>query len=181
MQAQMAAIAVTLSMLLSVHVTPQEARHTLERRSLLGGRVSALVPVEFTQMSAEMIQKKYPSANRPNLVFTNAQTTVNVALEHTSHPLGVNDLPKAQESIRSTFKSSYPSAKWFRDEIKSINGRSFFVIDIRTPAVDTQVRNIMAGTSLDDRLFIASVNMTMALEAEWLSVANQIVESITIK
>jgi hypothetical protein len=184
MKTQLRALTVTLTLLLTLVVCAQLGAQSrppaLERRSVLGGKVSILLPVEFAPMSAELIQKKYPSANRPSVVFSNKQTTVNVALDHTAHRLSIDELAKAQESVRSAFKTSYPSAQWFRDEIKTINGRSFFLVDVRTPAIDTEVRNIFVGTSLDSRMLIITFNVTKALEAEWVAIANQILESITI-
>ena len=78
-------------------------------------------------------------------------------------------------------KNLYPSAEWFRSEIRTINGRQFFLLDLRTPAIDTEVRNILLGTSLDDRFLLMSFNVTKELEKEWLPTGNKIVESITVK
>jgi hypothetical protein len=153
----------------------------LETKSLLEGRVTLLIPRGFEPMSAELLVRKYPSANRPNLVYSNAATTINVALEHTVHRIQPAQLAAAHQSIRTTFSSAYPSAEWFRSEVRAINGRQFFLLDVRTPAVDTIVRNIIVGTSLDDRLLMVSFNVTKALEGEWLAAGNRIIESITVK
>jgi hypothetical protein len=157
------------------------AQAPLERKTALDGKVSLLVPTDFTVMSEELLQRKYPTANRPSLVYTNAKTTINIALDHKALRLAEDQLGAALESVKSTFKSSYPTAVWFRSEIKPINGRQFFLVDVRTPAIDTEVRNILAGTSFEGRLLIVSFNATKALEAEWLPVGNKIIESITLK
>ena len=153
----------------------------LHTRSVLGGRVTLLIPRGFEPMSTELLVRKYPSANRPNLVYSNSATTINVALEHTAHHLPATQLAAAHQSIRSTFQQMYPSAEWFRSEIRAINGRQFFLLDLRTPAADTAIRNILVGTSLDDRLLMISFNVTRALEPEWLPSGNRIIESIAVK
>jgi hypothetical protein len=152
-----------------------------DTKSLLKGRVSLLIPRGFEPMSAELLVRKYPSANRPNLVYSNAATTINVALEHTIHRVPPAELAAVHQAMRSTLGNVYPSAEWFRSEIRVINGRQFFLLDVRTPAVDTVVRNLMVGTSLDDRLLMVSFNVTKALEGEWLAAGNRIIESITVK
>jgi hypothetical protein len=81
----------------------------------------------------------------------------------------------------TTFKKLHPSAEWFRSEVAKINGREFLVLELRTPAIDTEVRNIILGTSVDERLLMISFNVTKELEKEWLPAGRKIVESIKIK
>jgi hypothetical protein len=153
----------------------------LERKTLLGGKVSLLMPREFTPMSEELMRRKYPSSYRPGLVYTNAGTTINVALDHTVHALPANQLSAAYESMRTAMKNAHPTAAWFRQEIRRINGREFFLMEMRTPAIDTEIRNIMVGTSLDDRLLMITFNVTKALETQWLPTGNKIIESIAVQ
>jgi hypothetical protein len=54
-------------------------------------------------------------------------------------------------------------------------------MELRTPAIDTEIRNIMLGTSLEDRLLLISFNVTTELEGEWLPTANRIIESVRVK
>ena len=163
----------------SAAITAQEP--ALQNTQLLGGKVSLLLPADFAPMTEEVMRRKYPSSYRPGLVYTNAATTVNVALEHTVHKVQAGTLAAVYEAMRTAMKNMHPSAVWFRNQIRTINGREFFLLELRTPAIDTPVRNIMVGTSLDDRLLMISFNCTAALEAEWMATGNRIIESITVK
>jgi hypothetical protein len=174
-----ASAAVIVAILACLHAQAQEP--ALERKSLLGGKVSLLVPSEFKPLSAEMLIKKYPNANRPGVVYSNERISINIALDHTVHHLPADKLGAALESIRTTFKNQYPSAEWFRSEIRPINGRTFLLVEVRTPSADVEVRNIIVGTSLDDRLLMISFNVVKTLEKEWLPIGNRIIESITVK
>jgi hypothetical protein len=93
-----------LAMAMACHVL-HAAEPALQRRSLLGDRVSMLVPTDFTQMSAEMVVKKYPIGNPPDLVYTNADHTVNVGLGHTMHRVRVDELAMALEAMKTGFKT----------------------------------------------------------------------------
>jgi hypothetical protein len=171
--------AVLAILLACVHVDAQEA--ALERKAVLGGKVSVLVPHDFMPMSQEMLNVKYPSSNRPSLVYTNPRASINIALDHKAMSLPADQLAAAHQSVASAMKNLYPSAQWFRNEIRTINGRQFFLVDLRTPAIDTEVRNIILGTSLDDRLLLISFNVTRALEKDWMPTGYKIVESIVVK
>jgi hypothetical protein len=172
-----AALAVVAMSSLALHAEVP----ALEPKLVLDGRVSMLIPRGFAVMSDELRNSKYPSASRPALVYTNDRASINVALGHTPHTVKVAELGMALESVASSFKNIYPTAQWFRSEMRTINGRQFFLVELRTPAVDTEVRNIIVGTSLDDRLLMITFNVTKALEQEWLAAGNQIIESIKVK
>ena len=131
-------------------------------------------------MSEEMLVVKYPSERRPALVLTNEEGSVNIAFNHTASALAPEQLEEAWKAMDQMFRGNYPGAEWFRSEITEIKGRPWFVLELRTPAADTDIRNLMLGTSLDGRLLIVAVNMTKGLEQEWLPLAQQIVESIEI-
>lgn len=47
------------------------------------GEFFVKIPVNFTQMSQEMMSQKYPSGNLPSYVFTDDKGTVNVVLNVT--------------------------------------------------------------------------------------------------
>jgi hypothetical protein len=153
----------------------------LLERTLLGGRLSILVPNSFTQMSEEMLRVKYPSERRPTIVLTNPEGSVNVAVNHTSNALPPSQLRQAHTAMETTFRNLYPSAEWNRSEIVTLKGRSYFVLDLRTPAIDTEVRNIMAGTSLDDRFLIITFNCTHELEPQWAGIGKRIIESVRLE
>lgn len=157
------------------------AEPNLAERALLSGKLSLLVPQSFTQMSEEMLRIKYPAERRPTIVLTNPEGSVNVAVNHTGNSLRPDQLREAHAAMDQTFRNVYPSAKWNRSEVVSINGRQFFVLDLRTPAMDTEIRNIMGGTSLDGRFLIITFNCTKELEPEWEGVGQRIIESATLR
>ena len=157
------------------------AEPTFSEKAELGGKVRLLIPKTFQLMSEEMLKIKYPTERRPNIVYTNESGSVNVALNYTKNRMPAGQLAAFHKSMETALKKLHPSAEWFRSEVAKINGREFMVLELRTPAIDTEVRNIMLGTSVDDRLLLISFNVVKELEGEWLPAGNKIVESIHIK
>jgi hypothetical protein len=159
---------------------PVDTKIPLAEKQLLDGKVTMLIPKEFEVMSEEMLKVKYPSERRPTLVYTNEPGSVNIALNHTQNKVLGSQLPQAHKSVETTFKNLYPSATWFRSELSTINDRDFFLLDLRTPGIDTPIRNIIVGTSCQGRLLLVTCNMTEKLEAEWLPVCNKAIQSIRV-
>jgi hypothetical protein len=166
--------------LIGVWPTLARAEPDLVTRVVLDGRVEMLLPSSFELMSEEMLKLKYPSGKPPTQVYTNEAGSVNVALNHTNDRLKAGQIPEFRKYLEDVFRRTYPSARWYRNEVTEINGRQFVLLDVRTPAVDTNVRNIIVGTSVDDRLLLVSFNVVQDLEGEWLAVGNKIIQSVKI-
>ncbi len=153
----------------------------LEGRELLGGRLQLLVPTDFETMTEEAMKAKYPAEQRPTLVLTNPRGTVNVALNHTSNPLQPTQISEVHQAMDGMFRNLYPTATWHRSELTTVGGREFFVLDLMTPAVDTQIRNLLVGTSFEGRLLLVTFNCTRELDAEWSETGRRIIESIELR
>ncbi len=157
-----------------------QSSQALAPKTLLGGTVEVLVPVGFAPMGEELLRVKYPRAQRPTLVYSDPSGAVNLALNHTANPLQPSQLAEVHQAMEATFKRMYPSAAWFQSGLVTIYGRRFFLLDFRTPALDTDVRNMMMGTAVQGRLLLVSFNVTKEREAHWLTAAKKILYSIKI-
>lgn len=124
------------------------SEEALERREFLEGRVTMLIPKAFAPMSEEWMRLKYPSANAPSIVLSDDRGAVNVAMDHKNVRLGPSQVIELHTALERSFKNLYPSATWTRSEVVSIGGWQFALLDLYTPAIDGEVRNIMAATSL---------------------------------
>ena len=152
----------------------------LEDRSVLDDKVVLLLPATFALMGEEMLRLKYPSERRPTEVYTNPAGSVNVALNHTSNPVRPADLAAVHGAVEATFKKLYPSARWYDSKLVQIGGKRFFKLDLRTPAIDTEVRNLIVGTSFEGRLLLVTFNTVRALETDWVPIDARILNSIRI-
>ncbi len=110
-----------------------QSPEALTPKVLLDGTVQVLVPAGFAPMSEALLRVKYPSSQRPTLVYSNPSGSVNLALNHTANPLQPNQLAEVHQVMEATFKRLYPSAVWFQSGLTTINGRAFFLLDLRTP------------------------------------------------
>jgi hypothetical protein len=149
----------------------------LTPRSVLNDTVVILVPKEFELMSEDMARLKYPSENRPRIVFTNYDGTVNVTVKPTDQRMTQDAILVTVISLQAALKSSYPS-QTVRSGLAEVGGREVFLVDMHTPALDTEIRNLIAGASVQDRLVMFSFNVTRELEAEWVDVGKHILTSI---
>jgi hypothetical protein len=173
-------LAFLLFVALGLLPTLARAEPNLVSRVVLDGKVKMLLPSSFELMSEAMLKLKYPSGKPPTQIYTNDRGSVNVALNHTHDRLTAAQIPQFRKYLEDVFRRAYPSAHWYRSEVTEINGRQFVLLDVRTPAIDTEVRNVMIETSVDDRFLLISFNVVRELEGEWLAAGNKIIQSVKI-
>lgn len=147
---------------------------------ILNDKAEILLPSDFNIMSADMLSAKYPSGNRPTLVYSNDDGTVNLAVNHTVNQMTVDQLEEAKGVFVGQFTQMYPAAQWYQKDMAKINGRDFVVLELVTPAIDTQIYNLMFITSLEDRMLMFSFNCTQDLMWKWQSQGQQIMQSVKI-
>ncbi len=152
----------------------------LETKTLLNGKINLKIPKSFEIMSEEMLKVKYPSERRPTLVYTNESGEINVALNLTQSKAAQNIISTYKDKFVETFKNAYPSAKWKDKDVKEINGRKVGYLELITPAIDTEIYNLMFFTDVDGKLLICSFNCTKKNIPEWTSLAKEIMNSLKV-
>lgn len=152
----------------------------LESITALNGRISLLAPKAFGPMPQHTLELKYPSSRRPSEVLSDETGGISLAFNLTHNRVQANQLAQAHSSISGMFRNLYPSATWIRSEMIEQNGASFFVMELTTPALDTEIHNILYGTSVDDRLLLATFNTTLEQAEQWLPLGQKMMASLRI-
>jgi len=157
------------------------AQVKLEKRSLLDGRVELLVPTYFKIMTPEMLSKKYPSQNKPDLVLTDDDGTVNIVVSLLKQHVQESQIGDFKDFQLNSLKKMRPDSKFLEDGVKTTNGKSIGYFKFISTAIDQKVFNYYFFTSLDGRILLLTFNCTEKLLPEWSETAQTIVSSLTVK
>lgn len=152
----------------------------LTPRSVLNDTVVIHIPEDFELMSEDMAQLKYPSGRRPPVVFTNYDGTVNVTIKPTNTDMTQNKVATTLFAILPVLERISPAPIMHKGVVK-IGGRMVFFIDMYTSAADTEIRNVIVGAPIKDRLVMFSFNVTRELEEQWIEVGKRILRSIEFR
>lgn len=152
----------------------------LEPKEVLDGKVKLLLPKEFSIMGAEMLEAKYPAAQRPTLVFTNEKGTVNLAFNHTKSKVTAAQLPGLHRQMQSMVRPQISAENWLASEMVTLNELAWFRLDFRTQATDTVIRNVTLGTNLENRMLLVAFNVTESEEEVWFSIGQRMIESLRL-
>lgn len=157
------------------------AEPELITKQALGGKVQINLPVGFTVMEQEAVQKKYPQrAGRPLEVYTNADGSITVGLDHMDNKSSFEELPAYKKAFEAQF-SKINGIEFRRNEIKKVNGRDFILLEMITPIPDSKIYNLMYITSFEGRLLLTTFNCTEEYLEDWKSTALQIMNSIKVQ
>lgn len=146
-------------------------------RELLDGKVSMLLPADFTPLPEKYRKLKYPGAHAPTVVMSDESTTVNVALDHKLERLETEHLKELEAEMRQRLKS----ARFNSAGLRKLSGREFLVMDFDTAARDGTIRNILAMTSLDHRLLGISYNCMVDRDPDCGKLGTRLIESIRVR
>lgn len=150
-------------------------------RKILIGKVHVDLPSGFDIMSEEMLAAKYPASNRPTLVYTNEDGSVNFAFNHTINQITEDKLPEVLPAFVQQFNSIYPKIQWLKKDVEKVNGKYFIIMEFITPAVDTRIYNLMYVTELDGKMLMCSFNCMESQKSEWEVKAKESLDSIEVK
>ncbi len=153
----------------------------LETMSLLDNRIELKVPSDFDIMDEETLKTKYPTEQRPTLVYTDKSTAINVALNLTENPASQELIEPYQEALLQNFKTTYPDAEWKNSEVIEVHGREIGYLEFIISVPDSKIYNRIFFTDLNDKLLLCSFNCTTEHMKEWESVSKEIMHSLKLK
>lgn len=153
---------------------------TLNRKEVLSGKATMLIPEGFKLMNEEMLDSKYPkTGHQPTEVYTNSEGTINLALNYTQNQAQEKDLPEIKSTMEGQFKQ--PSIEFIQSRMQTIGGHEFVTLEFITPAVDSRIFNLLYITTIEGSLAMFSFNCIEDHRKEWEATGKKIMNSIEFK
>lgn len=153
----------------------------LQTISILNDEVSIQIPKDFDIMPEALLKSKYPSERRPTLVYSNDSGGINVAFNLTQNKANQSLIETYTDVFENSFKNMFPSAVWKNIGTKEINGRAVGYLELITPAIDTEIYNLMFFTDLNGQLLLCTFNCTIKDMEDWVDTAHKIMHSLQLK
>jgi len=151
-----------------------------ERVSLLDGKLSIIIPDGFNELDEDIKKMKYPMENRPDIIYSNQNASVNITVSQKSTYIPEDKLNELKEILTTSFNNMYPTATWLKNETISINGKAFIRLELITPAIDQEIYNMILSTSLENRHLLIGFNCLKKQMEEYQIFAHQFSDSVSI-
>lgn len=164
------ALAASFVMLVAVSA---HADMKMERKDIPELKLSIEIPQMLTPMSDDMAKIKYPSENRPQVIYGDERGKASLGLSNGRHALPADKLDVAKDATLNMLKNFKPQA-----EAVTVDGHKAWLITFRSQAADTDILNMLLVTSENDKAVQAAFNMTKDLEGQYKDVGRASLLSI---
>ena len=134
-------------------------------------------PPKIPKLDYETIIKKY-SSNGPKIVFSNDDTTINVAVSLTDNKMSNMQIKSFKEIMEKTFEKN---SEIITSDLYEVDNHNVGKIKIISQAQDTSIYNNMIFFSYNDKLVIVTFNCITELQSEWQDVGDFIIDSLFFK
>ncbi|EON71660.1 hypothetical protein ACMGD3_06085 [Lysinibacillus sphaericus] len=145
---------------------------------ILNGKITLRMPKLFSIMLPELASLKYPSERRPNIIYTDESTTINLAFNMTPHVLTEAGVAEFQENMIDVLEQAQPSAEWLDTDVIEINDKTIGFIEVITPAIDGDIFNLMFFASIDGQALIGTFNCMEEDLEDWRPIARAMMETL---
>jgi len=132
------------------------------------------IPKSFSQLDNETINKKY-NGEVPNIVFSNDETTINVAISATNNNMNDSQIKKYMEDMEKLM-SNYSEV--IDTKLYKVDNHTIGQMKLVSSAYDTNIYNNMLCFSYNGKLVIINFNCTVNLKDEWEKVGDFIIDSL---
>ena len=148
------------------------------RVTVPGTTLSLEVPSGFTRMTADMIALKYSRGVPPRMVYTTADSRVNIAFELRDSKLPAARLGEFGVFMKDFIGKNIKVLKWEGSGPRSLGGRAWYELAFTFQATDQPVYDRLLITSEQGRALVVTVNATTQDLPKYRPVLDQAINSL---
>lgn len=143
---------------------------------ILDERAEAMLPDTFVDMPANLARLKYMSEQRPQIIKTSLDTTVNFTFSLYGIELPEEEIDSTIRQFKYLIQKVNPACVF--DEIVTEKEQGVGWFDFKSFGVDEQIYNIMYVKPIGGRLLHGVFNCMYRDMAEWKDAAIQVIYSV---
>lgn len=137
-------------------------------------RLELYIPESFIEMPEEILLMKYPSVNRPQIVLTSLDCSVNFAFNYIQEKISGDQVEDLAAQMQEMIRKSNPAAVFYKEDSDIISGnRTISMFDYKSYGIDIQLYNLVCFAELSDGILHGVFNCPDKDSEEWSDVAWQ--------
>ena len=169
---KMKIILIILTGVLGLSLTSYE----LERKDVLNGELSMLIPKDFIHISKENYIPEYDGAPKPDDYYCNADTTIEISFLKT--PKHSNDLNWCKGFSKMAFLM-LASKTYFNDTLTN-NGIKMHLTEFESTFKGKKTYSKVFFINMENYTVIGNISCDIELKKQWIPYATKIFKSIKL-
>lgn len=151
---------------------------TFCRTELFQGKLDVNLPETFTDLPLEYAKMKYPSEQRPSVIKSNKEGSVNFTFELLSASVPTDKIGQLRNQMKNVIKRFQPANVFFEQGEMQINAIDTAWFDYKSHGIDQKLYNLMYFMSLKDQVLHGVFNCPMDVGKDWRPVVFEVMKSI---
>lgn len=148
-------------------------------KSIDNYKFSMLIPENFKIMDEELAEIKYPGADKPEIIYTNEETTINLTFNLLDDNTSNDDIEPIKNEMVRHMKRLYPASEFYDDEtIQTSEGKNVSYFSFNVMLVDNEILNIMFFMEFEKKLIMGGFNCLIYQKNEWSPIIKQMLCSV---
>lgn len=151
----------------------------IEEKNIMDGSLAMMLPSEFQIMDESLARAKYPDDDRPDYIYTNEDTTVNLTFSlDSSGVIEDNEVEEVKNILRNQIKRLYPGTKIEDSKpIKTAEKNvSYFFFEI--PLIDGNLFQLMFFMEHKNQLIMGAFNCGIYQKKQWKPLILQMLKTL---
>lgn len=149
-----------------------------ERKVLFREKLSIMLPVSFVDLPPDMVKVKYTSQQRPQVIKTSLDTTVNLGLSMMDIEIYGEQIRTLRNQAQEALKRLNPAFVFYDSKVETKNVPLGW-FEFKSYGLDTDVYNLMFISQIENKMLHGIFNCDYDDALEWREAARQMMYSIT--
>ena len=129
-----------------------------ERKVVIEDKLTMKLPTDFTEMDCAAAKLKYPSEQRPQIIFTDPSGLINFWITPTEEILKEEAIENVRDQMFAMVQRLNPGIKPQQLGVEIVSGKTVAYVEYSNPALDGKVYNLMFLFSIDQKMTMACFN-----------------------
>lgn len=149
-----------------------------ERVEIFEKMLNILLPKSFVTMPEAMVKVKYPSEQRPKVIKTSLDTSVNFGFSLLNIPVKEENLEEVVKHFKTTLKNMNPAMSFYDEEVIELENRKLRYFTFKSFGMDAPMFNIMFISPYGGGMLHGIFNCLFSERNQWEDYALQMLGSI---
>ena len=154
--------------------------YCFERRLMADDTISVMVPTEFSPMSEEIANSKYPSTYRPETILTDQSGTVNLMFHYMEGDDGKTSVELLRNQVFGMMKRVNGSIKERETGMTHAGLNEIAYVEFTNNVMDGKLYNLMFYVDVKGKPLMGSFNCSTKEMKYWRDIAFEMVQSLEI-
>lgn len=146
-----------------------EMTYSFSLQEPIGDKLQMILPDELQEMPPTVARDKYPSENRPSIIWTIPDGTVNFMFTPTDTDISFDRYEQTARGFRAVLKRVYPANTFLELDVKKMGENEVPIgcFDYISFAVDSDIYNMFYITELEHKMMVGGFNCLSEHKNEW--------------